>query len=416
MKLLSRKLIAVGNLLLGVSPVFLLLGAWLMPGAPAVMLAPPALFLAMSAPCALLPARKRLPVALAACAALSGLYTLIFLPRLGLPALAVLPPCALLALLPLPALSRPDGRVYAESFWYWCAGLHLASRVASRLMLLPAADGALRVAFIVFFVCMLLGLNSATVRDGVGGGDPPRRLSSRNRLAALLLAALALIIANLGAVRAALAKAWELVLRVVAAIIDFLSSFMPEQSPPGEGGGGGMQGMGLEAGEPSALARILEQIAKYLALAACVALALLALWFLGKKLKKLLIKLLSLLRAYAARVGESYEDTVESLFDWGEVAAAAREKARKLVARREKPLPWSALDSRARVRRAFQTLKKRKPGAPASRTARELLSSGALPVPPDAAPRMADIYDAARYSSRDIGAEDAQFMKEKSGV
>ena len=127
--------------------------------------------------------------------------------------------------------------------------------------------------------------------------------------------------------------------------------------------------------------------------------------------------LMLFLRSYAGRVSESYEDTVESLLDWGEVKRAVAQRAKKL-SRRDKRISWEKLSPRQRVRQAYQLLRRRNKVIPDSRTAREALTHDFSAIGREDAARMAEIYDAARYSEQEISVEAAQYMQsmaEKKG-
>jgi hypothetical protein len=100
-------------------------------------------------------------------------------------------------------------------------------------------------------------------------------------------------------------------------------------------------------------------------------------------------------------VGESYEDQVESLLDWGEVKRAIHERRGTRRQVREERIPWDRLAPREQVRRSYRDYLSRHPEIGPQRTARQTLAD----------PRQADIYEAARYSSREITPEEAQSVR-----
>ena len=90
----------------------------------------------------------------------------------------------------------------------------------------------------------------------------------------------------------------------------------------------------------------------------------------------------------------------------------------KKISRRDKRISWEKLSPRQRVRQAYQLLRRRNKVIPDSRTAREALTHDFSAIGREDAARMAEIYDAARYSEQEISVEAAQYMQsmaEKKG-
>ena len=148
------------------------------------------------------------------------------------------------------------------------------------------------------------------------------------------------------------------------------------------------------------LEKVLYVIAAVLVLAAAVLLLRLIL----RAARRALSALRARWRAYMDAVNDSYQDQVESLLDWGEVRRAFSERRHQRRAARGARVPWESLSPRQQVRRNYQNYLIRHPEAGAQQTARQTL--------PD--PRQADIYEAARYSSREITPEEAREMRDRT--
>ena len=290
-------------------------------------------------------------------------------------------------------LSRPG------NIGFWLAGipLYLGARFLAALYLLPGTP-ALRALASGYFAYLIVRLSLHSLLQGMGRGSrPSRQMTLRNLGAAGLLGAALLFFSHLPQVAAFLRLLWRGIQRALAWLSHLLR--LPEMG----GGMGGPDGGALEFVQEQPAASpfwlLLEKIFKIIAIGLAVAAALYALWTLLRLLARALKKLLRWLRAYAGAVSEGYEDTVESLVDWGEVRRALR-----LRPRREKSpedLPWERLTPRQRVRRGMRDYLRRHPEAEKSATARQLLDA-----------KKAALYEAARYSDQEITAEDAESMRE----
>lgn len=416
-KALGSRLFASLGFFLAVSPLFALLGALLSPARCALWLALPALAVLLAFFVRLIPQRRRVLALITAEALLTG-CALLLGAREGRLLLSLLPAAAGAAALMvhLSALCRLPGEEYPGAVWGVGALAQLAARLLTRVALLAPAKGALLWLCPMYFAYLFFALNESALLSGMGGDRAPSAaMRLRNRLRAGGAYLLMLILANLSLIRGWLEALFALIKRGAAALLLFLLSRPEEAAPISDASAPGEMDLSLLAGEsapPSALAEFLERAIRIAALAIALAAACAALWFLCKKLKKLIGRLLISLRAYAGRIGGAYEDTVESLLDWGEVKSALNARVERVRRARQARVPWDKLDARQRVRRAYQLLRCRR-NAPDSRTARELLTGGALSVPKQAAPRMADIYDKARYSTLPIDADEARFMREQ---
>ena len=121
-----------------------------------------------------------------------------------------------------------------------------------------------------------------------------------------------------------------------------------------------------------------------------------------KALVRAIRALIAHLRAYINAVNENYEDQVESLLDWGEVKREFRARRLKRQQARQDRVPWNRLSPRQQVRRSYRDFLVRHPDVGPSSTARQTLSD----------PRQAGVYEAARYSSREITPEDVQAVRD----
>ena len=137
-----------------------------------------------------------------------------------------------------------------------------------------------------------------------------------------------------------------------------------------------------------------------LILAAAALLALLRL--LVRALARCFRSLAARFRAWMNAVNADYDDHVESLLDWGEIRRDLALRRQERQRKRPEKVRWDQLSPRRQVRRSYQVYLTRHPEIPESSTARQTLAD----------PRQADIYEAARYSSREITPEEAAFARE----
>lgn len=398
---LRRAFLTLGFFLLA-APAFLLCGAALSPDRAALWLLPLACALALSSLARLLPARLRFGGVIAA-ALLSALAAL----RLGgaLEAggrawfAAVLAAAAAASHMGL--LARPREDALSVYLWYTGIAVYIAARFLSAVLPLPASQPPLRACALSYFAYVILALALRSLWDGMGGGRAPsRRMLMRNIAAAAGLALLFLLLSNLPQVQRALRRA-------LAALRDGLLWLLSLIRLSGTGAdSGGMGAMDLsmfarELSEPSAFELLLEKLLRIAAACLSVALALFLLFLSLRGLCRALRALWRRLRAYAAAVTDAYEDKVESLLDWSDVQRALQTRRERAARQREARVPWDRLTPRQRVRRCYQVYLSRHPEAPERITARQLIGRGPL----------SDIYEAARYSSREIAPEEAEAMR-----
>lgn len=319
--------------------------------------------------------------------------------------------CAVLMMVHVKALCMAPGEEYAPVTWYAGVAVHGISLFLLRAVTLAPAAPYVRTAATLYFIYIIFALNEQNVMNGMAGSRrPSQQMRLRNRIRAGLLAAAVAILGNLDALRRLVDKAVDILLRVIGWLIDLLT---PEFETVTSEGGGGMDLGGLAGAieEPALIWRILEEIMRYGALIAAAVLALLIVWKFSKVLKKFARWLMKQLREYMNHVSDAYDDTVESLLDWGEFRRAVRDGRSRLRIRREERVQWDTLTPRETVRKSYQLLRRKSAGISDARTARTAILSGDMPLRDEDMQSVADTYDAARYSSLEISAEDAAHVR-----
>ena len=283
----------------------------------------------------------------------------------------------------------------------WYSGLVTAGVcwAAGRLMGLPQAGGMMSLFTWVYAVYLVFALMLESLREAAGAGRTPSGpMLLKNAGAALVWTGLFLLLTHLPAAARALRALWNAVRDGAAWLFSLLGGLFPDgQSAGGGGGGGGMMFPAVEEQPPSPLWLFLEKVFRVV----CVILLALAaaglLYLLGKALLRMFRALAARFRAYMNAVNTGYDDQVESLLDWGEIRRGIRQRRQREKKTRPERVRWDRLTPRQQVRRSYQAYLRRHPEIPDSRTARQAL--------PDSS--HADIYDAARYSSRDITPQEA---------
>ena len=291
-------------------------------------------------------------------------------------------------------LSRPEG----VGFWITGILVYVGTRFALALHPLPGTP-TLRALAEGYFVFLIFRLSLNSLLQGMGGGSrPSRQMTLRNLAAAGLLGLALLALSNLPQIAALLRLLWGWVKIALAWLSNLLR--LPSTSGGGPmGEGGGLMEIPGEQTVASPFWLLLEKIFKIIAIGIAAVAVLFALRTLLRLLARAGKKLMRWLRSYAGAVAEGYEDTVESLVDWGEVRRALRLRPRR--EKRSEDLPWERLTPRQRVRRGMRDYLRRHPETAQSATARQLLDA-----------KKAALYEAARYSDQEITAEDAESMRE----
>ncbi len=284
----------------------------------------------------------------------------------------------------------------------WFAGLAVYGFTWAVSALLPLPEAAalvMRFAWI-YSVYLIFVLTVDSLREGVGAGrTPSRSMLLKNVCAGAVWAALFLLLTHIPQIAQAVKACLDALARAVAWL---LTLFRQESGTPlSPGGGSGFSGFGAETQEPSWLMKLLEKAFYVIGIALAILAAGMLLWLAGKALLRAVRFLAAKLRAYMDAVNENYEDHVESLLDWGEVKRGIeRRRAERRQVRKDR-VPWERLTPREQVRRSYRGFLMRHPDIAPQRTARQALREG----------RQADIYEAARYSSREITSQEAREMK-----
>lgn len=263
---------------------------------------------------------------------------------------------------------------------------------------------------LAYFVMCPYIMNSMSVRDGMSlrgrGGKPISRISSKNRAMVTGLIIVAVLIASADKIRQAFERVGEFVMYWVGQFIMWLSSLMEStEEISGESVGESSDvGGGLPAAEPGWFAKLMEQVAKYIALAILAVGVCFALWKIFKLLKKLAYRISEWAKRFAQGVREDYTEEREQVMDWGEVRgemlSSLRESLKKLTVREKK---WSDMDARERVRSSVKQLyKKRGVGISGIEclSAREAFAE--MNLGDAARDSLGSMYDEARYSSHEI--------------
>ena len=381
------------------APLFLLAGAAITPAHTLLWLPPLAAAVLLALCARLLPGRKRVAGTLAAMA-LSAAAALLIGSWLDAGPIALAPAAVSAAVAAAHArlLAQPRGGV-PPALWYVGLVGYMAVRVVGAMGRLTELTGPLRVFLLLYAVYLMFYLSLQSLEDGAGTGrGPSRAMKLRNAAAAALMALLLLALTHLPALRRAFGEAVRGLVAAAFRLAEWLASLFARQSMGGGGGDGAdLSELAGEAQEPSILWIILEKAAYVVTAAVALAAAFFALRAVFRALRRLMIKLAARWRAYIGALTDAYDDTVESLVDWGEVRrmlSPRREKA----AKKEKERPWQALSPRQKVRRSFRDYLRRHPDLPGSSTARQALGGGAL----------SRLYEEARYSSREITPEEAE--------
>ena len=295
-------------------------------------------------------------------------------------------------------LAVMSGEGAFSGLWYTGLALNGAAWLLSALLELPDTAPLLGAHALLYGVYLAFALSFGSLREGVGQGRAPSRgMILKNMLAALVWALLFLLLTHLPQVAQAIRAALDALRRAIVWLIEWISRL---RSAPVSGMGGGQPDLGAlvgEAAEPSWFVQALETVLRVAAAVLLLAAGFLLLRQLFRALRRGLKSLMAKLKAYMDTVSESYEDQVESLLDWGEVKRGLRVRRERRRLEREERIPWERLSPREQVRRSYRLYLQRHPEIPAQKTARQTLPG-----------RQADIYEAARYSSREITPEEAR--------
>lgn len=360
--------------------------------------------------CLLIRGRARLWAGLAGCAALAGLGWWL-LPAGG----AWLVPVCCMALvgvsLPMggwPREREPHPGIHVAGLLLHLAAqlmVNIARRTGDNAAFIAAAP-MLMVGFILFAALSTLSINRSSMDDAsMGRQKIPASMRRLNTLLTGGLLAVTLLISAIPAIKRWLEQAWDVLMVMLLRFLSWLAQLLPQSAPAGDGPvePADMSGFGDAAAEPSLLAVILEKVAFAIAAIAAVILAVFALRFLYRQLKKLARRVMDMMRRYAAAATEDYDDEITDTREDGERGRNMPLQAlrRRLALGDDKSLPPAE-----RIRRRYARLRLKHADWQDSRTARETL-------PEDAA----RLYERARYSEHPITGEDAdRFTRDTRSV
>lgn len=313
--------------------------------------------------------------------------------------------CAVFIPLHLLLLCQAPGEEYPPTLWYLGVFLYALSLFLLRVENIAPAAASMKAFACVYFACVLIALNELSLGVGMAGDKRPSPVMRwRNRLRTGLLAAGLIIAANLNAIHRAVSAALIFLRDVIWAIIQWLMRTETENvRDAGEGGGMDLSAL-AEGAETPRFWIILEQIMRVMAFAIAIALCILILRKCLQLLMKLARFLIAQLRRYAGQINNAYEDTVESLIDWGEIRRGVLIK-RPANRKKAAAVAWGQLSPRESVRMRYKQLRDRGKEKPGNLTARQVILQKQI------SPQAADLYDRARYSSQEISAQDAENMK-----
>lgn len=288
--------------------------------------------------------------------------------------------------------------------------MHVIAPLVIRFSGIDMAQSALMWTGLGYFIMCPFAMNNASVREGMSlrgrGGRPIQRISRANRVMVGVMLAIALIIANAGAIRDAAQRAGEFIMYWVGQLIMWIMNLFAgdETLGGGEGGAPSDMGLGVEATEPSWFALLMEQVMKYFVVVLLAAVAVFVLWKLAKLMRKLAARISDWAKRFAQGVKEDYLEEREQLMDWGEVRGemmdAVREALKRFTTREKK---WSDMDARERVRYCVRQLYRRRGagiGGLECLSARQAL--GEMGLNEHDRQALGDIYDEARYSDHEI--------------
>ena len=417
-KRLWAKALAAFTLYLGMSPLFLLPGSYLAPDALLTALLLPAAALALTFLAGLLPGRHRKRVFALSVLLQVVICAALLFPRLPMALLLILP-CLAAMLLFMPAMARPSGLEWSGQQLFLGGITHVIGQIVKGRPEFMSVGSIMSLFFCAYMLLCLFALNRYALMDGSGEKQsPPAKLLSQNRALVALLGLAALLLSGWRMLKDAAIFLWHLLMKGIAAVIQFIMQLFPALTPINNTGGG--QGLDLggmiEQQPPSLLAVILEKLMILVGVLLSLACLCFLLYRAGKLIKKVVQSILDRFRAYAKFIGEGYVDKTENLFDIGQISKAVLKKWNAAAKRLQRMPSIDKLPPREKVRRIYALMQKRMPELPDSQTAREALNNSALHLTPEQKEGIAAIYEQARYSTRPITADQAATMQKSAGL
>lgn len=259
----------------------------------------------------------------------------------------------------------------------------------------------LLLAFLLFALLVMLSMNRGSIWASGGNRQQASPIMRRkNILLTLGFFALALLVSLIPAVASGVKALGLWVVMLLGKLSQLLSSGsskteflsgVEESEVPSLMIGGNTQ--------TSRIMEILQHIAMALCSVVLVVLAVLALWWSGKKLVSLIRRLWVSLGRYAASVAMDYEDEITDT----RTSDTPERTAGKAGKRRIRPGNRQSLTPAERIRWRYRQLAAAHPEWCVSSTAREVL-------PPELSP----IYERARYSDHPVTMEEAERFERQS--
>jgi len=349
--------------------------------------------------CLVLPGKIRLVVGLLGAAALMGLGVYLLPEKSLLGAVSLLTPVSYSVVLLAGLRISGWPRERELPFAVLAAGvvMHVLWQILVNLgTLFDFAAAPMFMCFLGYLVLAVLSMNRYSVSTAAMGRQKVSTVMRRQNLFLTLgLVALVLFLALVPAVIAAIEKTWDLLMALVDQVVMLLYKLMnPTGSESGTGGPGGasMDLSGLDQGEPSAFALIMEKVAMVIAVILGAILICFVVRTVYRKLKILFRYILKRLNEYAAHSTEDYEDEITDTREGGE-------KERVSLSRRLwqfDRVDEKKLTPAQRIRYRYQKLMRRHRDWAPGATARETLP-----------PQAAEIYERVRYSDHPVNEKDA---------
>ncbi|HPJ01700.1 MAG TPA: hypothetical protein PKU80_02540 [Candidatus Limiplasma sp.] len=399
---------------LAFSPVYLLPAAVLIPDRLWLAAALPVPALLLTGLAGLQPARRRTFALILALLLMAGGCAALFLASQPLGLLMFLP-CAATMLAFMPAMTRPAHQEWSLKQLGAGLVLHIAVQFVKNVAVFQVVATQVSWMLVCYLILFLFSYNRTVLVET--GSTSAAMLIRQNRRLLMVFCLLTLLLANLKAVGTAVRTGIGWIITNVSAALLWLTSLFSQTTEEGAAAPGGENPFAVfyKDTEPSLLSQILEIVI----IAVGILIAAVLLFFACKVLYRLLRRasqaLMDRLRLFGQRISADYEDQTETLFAWGEIQKTAAKRMRR-IRNRLLPTSWEALSPDQRVRRVYRTLLHRASAANPALTAQEMLKSGALGLPSDAAMPAAALYDRARYSTHPISAQEADDLRKRAGV
>ena len=316
---------------------------------------------------------------------------------------------AVMLLLP-PVFSDPLWQEWPSGYWIGGIIIGLIGQIVVYYDPFKALSLPLKLIFVLLILMYFLMMNYISLRIANHGREKaPAAMIRRNRLLTFLLFVPALLISCWGPIGEMLTRIWEKIKEGLAMLIALLMG--TPDAPRGEGTTDGGMNLGELMDEGARTGDFWEFLEKALYIVAYIAAAgllLFAVWFLGKRLIRVIRFLLRKMKAYQDSASDDYTDEAESTLDWDERADKLKNRVKNLFRRKPAKTPWDQLDGQGKIRRLYeQWAEKHHPAS--ALTAREAL----LEHSGGDARGFADLYDAARYGDKKIAGEQAEEIRQK---